>query len=208
MARAGSPLPSAAARRSAPAPVGLRHVAGAGGAGAAGRAGGPGRRLLRQHRRARRGVLPGAGAVRHQDGAHLRGGRRGLPGHRRGGEGPPPPPRRADLGPRGGRAEGRAAGPAPPPRGCPAAGPRLRGGEAVAERGSAREGGGGGALRAASTGSGVLETLGEFGPVPSVGGGSARRGSPSGCGARGFPAPGLARRSGAGGGGAAGAGVS
>jgi len=78
-----SPLPS---RRSAPPSAGLRHVAGAGGAGAAGRAGGPGRRLLRQHRRSRRGVFPRAGAVRHQDGADLRGGGGGLPGHRRGGE--------------------------------------------------------------------------------------------------------------------------
>uniref|UniRef100_A0A8V0ZUA9 Transmembrane p24 trafficking protein 2 n=1 Tax=Gallus gallus TaxID=9031 RepID=A0A8V0ZUA9_CHICK len=62
---------------------GLRHVAGAGGAGAAGRTGGPGCRLLRQYRCARGGVFLGAGAVRHEDGAHLRGGRGGLPGHRR-----------------------------------------------------------------------------------------------------------------------------
>lgn len=95
-ARSGAPLlpspargrpPSACLRRppASPRPR-RRHVAGAGGAGAAGRALGPGRRLLRQHRRARGGVLPGAGPLRHQDGAHLRGGRGGLPRHRRGGE--------------------------------------------------------------------------------------------------------------------------
>lgn len=126
------------ARRSVPPPAGLRHVAGAGGAGAAGRAGGPGCRLLRQHRRARWGVLPGAGALRHEDGAHLRGGGGGLPGHRRGGE---------EGRRRGGLTLGcgcRAEG-----EGCPG-GRALRagcgGGEAVAAPGSAREGSGVGAL--------------------------------------------------------------
>lgn len=69
-----------------------------GAAGARGRPPGHGLGLLRQHRRARRGVLLRAGHLGHQDGPHLRGGRGRLPGHRRGGAGALPA---AEAGARG-----------------------------------------------------------------------------------------------------------
>lgn len=74
-------------------------------AGAPGRSSGHGFGLLRQHRRACRGVLLRAGHLGHQDGPHLRGGRGRLPGHRRGGAGALPA---AEAGSRGGSGFGGA----------------------------------------------------------------------------------------------------